>query len=118
MASTRFRVSDIPTTTLAGGGLGIPFAGNATDEGAALVRRNTDGDSLVLDVYGSVINFPATAVTTIYARTLTAGGGGGTELTQAQAEDATDTTFGTVSGERLAQAVAANESGGGGGWRI
>ena len=76
VASGRFRVSDVPTTTLAGGGLGIPFAGNATDEGAVLVRRNADGDSLVLDVYGSVINFPATAVTTIYARELTAGGGG------------------------------------------
>ena len=66
-----------PTTTLAGGGLGIPFAGNATDEGACLVRRNAAGDSLVLDVFGSVINFPATAVTSIYARELTAGGGGG-----------------------------------------
>ena len=32
--------------------------------------------------------------------------GGGTELTQAQVEDETDTTFGSVSGERLAQAVA------------
>ena len=60
VVSGRFRVSDIPTTTLAGGGLGIPFAGNATDEGAMLVRRNADGDSLVLDAFGSVINFPAT----------------------------------------------------------
>ena len=34
------------------------------------------------------------------------GGGGGTELTQAQVEDETSTDFGTVSGERLAQAVA------------
>ena len=33
-------------------------------------------------------------------------GGGGTELTQAMVEDETDTNFGTVSGERLAQAVA------------
>jgi len=32
-----------------------------------------------------------------------------TELTQGQAEDDTDTTFGLVSGERLGQAVAANE---------
>ena len=42
------------------------------------------------------------------------GGGGGTtpELTQAQVEDDTDTTFGTVSGERLAQAVAEHETGG------
>ena len=78
VVSGRFRVSDVPTTTLAGGGLGIPFAGNATDEGAILVRRNADGDSLVLDVFGSVINFPATTVTSIYARELTAGGGGGT----------------------------------------
>ena len=77
VVSHGFRVSDVPTTTLAGGGLGLPFAGNATDEGALLVRRNADGDSLVLDVYGSVINFPATAVTTIYARALTTGGGGG-----------------------------------------
>ena len=77
VVSGRFRASDVPTTTLAGGGLGIPFAGNNTDEGAILVRRNADGDSLVLDPYGSVINFPATAVTTIYARELTTGGGGG-----------------------------------------
>ena len=77
IAGPRFRVSDVPITTLAGGGLGIPFAGNATDEGAILVRRNTDGDSLVLDAFGSVINFPATAVTSIYARALTTGGGGG-----------------------------------------
>ena len=77
VVSGRFRVSDIPTTTLAGGGLGIPFAGNNTDEGAVLVRRNAAGDSLVLDAFGSVINFPATAVTSIRARELTAGGGGG-----------------------------------------
>ena len=77
IAGPRFRVSDVPITTLAGGGLGIPFAGNATDEGAILVRRNADGDSLVLDAFGSVINFPATAVTSIYARALTTGGGGG-----------------------------------------
>ena len=57
--------------------LAFPFAGNATDEGAILVRRNADGDSLVLDAFGSVINFPATAVTSIYARALTTGGGGG-----------------------------------------
>ena len=80
VVSPRFRVLDIPTTTLAGGGLGIPFAGNATDEGAILVRRNAAGDSLVLDAFGSVINFPATAVTSIYARELTAAGGtGGTD---------------------------------------
>ena len=225
IAGPRFRVSDVPITTLAGGGLGIPFAGNATDEGAILVRRNADGDSLVLDAFGSVINFPATAVTSIYARALTTGGGGGggsddgvvdgvtlgytdatrvvdltvertvgadltasatiafasttvagliqtavsaevaaetagvaltpenlpdidvdqlssgttptghlpyaasgggvtwgaapsgagTELTQAQVEDETDTTFGTVSGERLAQAVAVFATGGSGG---
>ena len=36
------------------------------------------------------------------------------ELTQAQVEDETDTTFGTVSGERLSQAVAEFESAGGG----
>ena len=35
-------------------------------------------------------------------------------LTQAQAEDNTNTTFGLVSGERLSQAVAEFESGGGG----
>ena len=34
VVSGRFRVSDVPTTTLAGGGLGIPFAGNNTDEGS------------------------------------------------------------------------------------
>ena len=77
VVSGRFRVSDVPTTALAGGGLGIPFAGNATDEGAILVRRNADGDSLVLDAFGSVINFPATTVTSILARALTTGGGGG-----------------------------------------
>ena len=77
VASPRFRASEVPVTTLAGGGLGIPFAGNNTDEGAVLVRRNTDGTELTLDVYGSVINFPATSVTTINARELTAGGGGG-----------------------------------------
>ena len=70
--SPRFRMVDIPETTLAGGGLGLPFTGNATDEGAVLVRRNAAGDSLVLDAYGSVVNFPATTVTTIYARALTA----------------------------------------------
>ena len=70
VVSGRFRVSDIPTTTLAGGGLGIPFAGNNTDEGAILVRRNAAGDSLVLDAFGSVINFPATTVTSIFARSL------------------------------------------------
>ena len=86
VVSHGFRVTDVPTTTLAGGGLGLPFAGNATDEGAVLVRRNTDGDSLVLDVYGSVINFPATAVTTIYARALTTGGGGGGTDDQTAAE--------------------------------
>jgi len=37
-----------------------------------------------------------------------------TELTQTQAEDDTDTTFGLVSGERLGQAVAANAPEGGG----
>ena len=41
--------------------------------------------------------------------------GAGTELTQAQVEDETDTTFGTVSGERLAQAVAVFATGGSGG---
>ena len=96
-ASPRFRVSDIPETTLAGGGLGIAFAGNATDEGAALVRRNADGDSLVLDVYGSVINFPATSVTSIYARELTAGGGGGAPLSDADPEDVGTTAPGTSS---------------------
>ena len=98
VVSTRFRVTDIPTTTLAGGGLGLPFAGNATDEGAVLVRRNADGDSLVLDVYGSVINFPATAVTSIFARTLTAGGGGGgggASLSDADPEDVGTTAPGT-----------------------
>ena len=40
------------------------------------------------------------------------GGGTTTELTQAMVEDDTDTTFGTVSGERLAQAVAEHETGG------
>ena len=93
VVSGRFRVSDVPTTTLAGGGLGIPFAGNATDEGAILVRRNADGDSLVLDVFGSVINFPATTVTSIYARELTAGGGGGGGTDdQTAAEVTVDTT--------------------------
>ena len=45
---------------------------------------------------------------------LNAAGGGSdaAELTQAQVEDSTDTTFGLVSGERLAEAVAAHETGG------
>ena len=43
------------------------------------------------------------------------GGAAASELTQAQVEDETDTTFGTVSGERLSQAVAEFESAGGGG---
>ena len=43
------------------------------------------------------------------------GGTAATELTQAQVEDETDTTFGLVSGERLSQAVAEFESAGGGG---
>ena len=42
------------------------------------------------------------------------GGGSATELTQAMVEDDADTTFGLVSGERLSQAVAVFESGGGG----
>ena len=92
VASSRFRASEVPVTTLAGGGLGIPFAGNNTDEGAVLVRRNTDGTELTLDVYGSVINFPATSVTTINARTLTAGGGGGGTDDQTAAEVTVDTT--------------------------
>ena len=96
VVSPRFRVSDIPTTTLAGGGLGLPFAGNATDEGAVLVRRNADGDSLVLDAFGSVINFPATAVTSIFARALTTGGGGGgASLSDADPEDVGTTAPGT-----------------------
>ena len=96
VVSGRFRVSDVPTTTLAGGGLGIPFAGNNTDEGAILVRRNTDGDAIVLDAFGSVINFPATAVTSIYARELTAGGGGGgASLSDADPEDVGTTAPGT-----------------------
>ena len=33
------------------------------------------------------------------------------ELTQAQVEDATDENFGTVSGERLSQAIAAGNAG-------
>ena len=40
--------------------------------------------------------------------------GGAHELTQAQAEDETSTVYGLVSGERLAESVAANETGGGG----
>ena len=95
VVSPRFRVSDIPTTTLAGGGLGLPFAGNATDEGAVLVRRNADGDSLVLDAFGSVINFPATAVTSIYARALTTGGGGGAQMAGGTSEQ-------VIVGSRLA----------------
>ena len=39
-------------------------------------------------------------------------GGSSSPLTQAQAEDETDTNFGTVSGERLSQAVAAFQSSG------
>ena len=93
VVSTRFRASEVPVTTLAGGGLGIPFAGNATDEGAVLVRRNTNGTELTLDAYGSVINFPATSVTTINARELTAGGGGGGGTDdQTAAEVSVDTT--------------------------
>ena len=41
--------------------------------------------------------------------------GGAHELTQAQAEDDTSTVYGLVSGERLAESVAANETTGGGG---
>ena len=96
VVSGRFRVADVPTTTQAGGGLGIPFAGNNTDEGAILVRRNADGDSIVLDAFGSVINFPTTAVTSIFARELTAGGGGGgASLSDADPEDVGTTAPGT-----------------------
>ena len=70
--SPRFRVEDVPVTALAGGGLLVGFPGNNTDEGSILVRRNTDGDELVLDPHGSVISFPATAVTTIVARSFSA----------------------------------------------
>ena len=73
--SPRFRTEDIPETTLAGGGLIVGFPGNNTDEGAILIRRNADGDSLVLDPHGSVISFPATAVTTIVARSFVASDG-------------------------------------------
>ena len=41
--------------------------------------------------------------------------GAAPELDQDQVEDATDETFGTVSGQRLSQAVAAHSPGGGGG---
>ena len=75
--SHRIRVSDIPETTLAGGGINIGFPGPATDEGALLVRRNVDGDSLVLDPHSGGPTFPATAVTIIYARVLTADEAGG-----------------------------------------
>ena len=47
-----------------------------------------------------------------YIATPSGGGGGGTELTQAMVEDETDTTFGTVSGQRLAQALAVFAPGG------
>ena len=70
--SPRFRASDVPVTALAGGGLLVGLPGNNTDEGSILVRRNADGDELVLDPHGSVISFPATAVTTIVARTFSA----------------------------------------------
>ena len=51
------------------------------------------GIRLVLDVFGSVINFPATTVTSIYARELTAGGGGGGGTDdQTAAEVSVDTT--------------------------
>ena len=71
--STRFRVSEVPV----GADLLVGFPGNNTDEGSILFRRNTDGTELTLDPHGSVINFPATSVTTIYARTLTADEAGG-----------------------------------------
>ena len=73
--SPRFRAGDVPETTLAGGGLIVGLPGNNTDEGSILVRRNADGDSLVLDPHGSVISFPATAVTTIVARSFVASTG-------------------------------------------
>ena len=78
--SPRFRVSDIPVTALTSGGLLVGFPGNNTDEGSIFVRRTADGTELTLDPHGSVISFPATAVTTINARALAAisdGGGGG-----------------------------------------
>ena len=118
VVSPRFRVSDVPTTTLAGGGLGIPFAGNNTDEGAILVRRNADGDSLVLDAFGSVINFPTTAVTSIYARELTAGGGGGGSSTFLDLTD-TPAAFGTAGQVPVVNAagdgLVFEDAGGGGG---
>ena len=77
--SPRFRTTDVPETTLVLGGLMVGFPGFNTDEGAIFVRRNADGDSLVLDPHGSNINFPATSVTTIYARGLTVGGASGRE---------------------------------------
>ena len=75
--SPRFRASDVPETALVLGGLLVGLPGFNTDEGAIFVRRNADGDSLVLDPHGSNINFPATAVTSIYARALNPSSGDG-----------------------------------------
>ena len=87
--SPRFRASDVPETALVLGGLLVGFPGFNTDEGAIFVRRNADGDSLVLDPHGSNINFPATAVTTIHARALSvARGNGGFERTDLYTETA------------------------------
>ena len=75
-----------------------------------LVRRNADGDSLVLDAFGSVINFPATAVTSIYARELTTGGGGGgASLSDADPEDVGTTAPGTDSAASRSDHVHAGD---------
>ena len=108
--SNRIRVSDIPETILDGGGLNIGFPGPATDEGAVLVRRNADGDELVLDPHSGGPTFPATAVTTIYARTLTTGGGGGgASLSDADPEDVGTTAPGTDSAASRSDHVHAGD---------
>ena len=70
--SVRFRASDIPDTALLLGGLLVSFPGYNTDEGSICIRRNTDGTTLTLDPHGSVIGFPTTSTTTIWARTFSA----------------------------------------------
>ena len=69
----------------------LPAMTQADIDGATMGRKSVTGALIAANAGGSV-----------------------TELTQAMVEDETDTTFGTVSGERLSQAVAVFATGGGG----
>ena len=98
VVSTRFRVTDIPTTTLAGGGLGLPFAGNATDEGsgAGPPERSMGTRWFWMRVWQRHQLPRYRCYVHLRADELTAGGGGGgASLSDADPEDVGTTAPGT-----------------------